>query len=475
MEPRSAWYQTCFCGRTFLSPQAHSYHQRSCQKSKKRLSDAIGKARDATQAKKCPKLNAEGTPSRAIANEGLSATGQPFNSIHPLPDIEVSSPISASSLADQVEVCQSAAPCDPSLDQALAIRRPRRENRLLPKRYRDLLPTSLSAQSSASSGSLPAADVLIPLATSPLAQPTELPRNGVTRTPTDNFGLYRQYHMHPLSIHDGNVHIAPDVNAMFETPKPAGEFYPYPNQTTFLLGEWYWNGGEKKSQSSFRKLLEIVGHPDFRPEDVSGTNWRHIDAWLGGSNHALEDHLSQPGWLQTPIKITVPFHKKMLRPGRTEYEAGVLYHRNLVSVIKEKFGCPTNRPYLHFEPYELFWRPNESSEPVRVYGEIYTSSAFVEAHDELQRSPEEPGCGLPRVVAALMFASDSTQLTSFSSAKLWPVYLGFGNESKERRSKPSCQCWEHVAYFETVRLLAQRNHSSFDGILSFQIRLNHSR
>jgi hypothetical protein len=49
-----------------------------------------------------------------------------------------------------------------------------------------------------------------------------------------------------------------------------------------------------------------------------------------------------------------------------------------------------------------------------------------------------------------MFASDVTNLTAFSDAKLWPVYLAIGNESKYRRSKPSCQAFEHIAYFETV-------------------------
>ena len=52
----------------------------------------------------------------------------------------------------------------------------------------------------------------------------------------------------------------------------------------------------------------------------------------------------------------------------------------------------------------------------------------------------------------LMFASDGTQLANFSNAKLSPVYLGIGNESKDRRSKPSCQAFEHIAYFETVSI-----------------------
>ena len=49
-----------------------------------------------------------------------------------------------------------------------------------------------------------------------------------------------------------------------------------------------------------------------------------------------------------------------------------------------------------------------------------------------------------------MFASDGTQLTSFSTAQLWPIYLMVENESKEQRAKPSCHAFEHVAYLEMV-------------------------
>lgn len=112
---------------------------------------------------------------------------------------------------------------------------------------------------------------------------------------------------------------------------------------------------------------------------------------------------------------------------------------------------PSSHPHLHFEPYELFWQPTEASKPVKAHGELYTSEAFIDAHCDLQESPREPGCNLQRVVAGLMFASDGTQLTAFSTAKLWPIYLAMGNESKDRRSKPSCQAFEHVAYLETVR------------------------
>ncbi|KAG1832562.1 hypothetical protein F4604DRAFT_1945993 [Suillus subluteus] len=74
----------------------------------------------------------------------------------------------------------------------------------------------------------------------------------------------------------------------------------------------------------------------------------------------------------------------------------------------------------------------------------------MDAHRELQESPGEAGCDLPRVVVALMFWSDSTHLTTFGNAKLWPLYMYFGNESKYRRCKPTCNLSNHVAYFQKL-------------------------
>ncbi|KAJ8581094.1 hypothetical protein M405DRAFT_926351, partial [Rhizopogon salebrosus TDB-379] len=105
---------------------------------------------------------------------------------------------------------------------------------------------------------------------------------------------------------------------------------------------------------------------------------------------------------------------------------------------------------FHYEPYQLRWAPPHLDAEVSIYGDLYTSPTFHEAHSELQESPREPGCDLPRVVAGLMFWSDTTQLTSFGNAKLWPTYMYFGNESKYRRCKPSCNLSNHVAYFETL-------------------------
>jgi hypothetical protein len=121
-----------------------------------------------------------------------------------------------------------------------------------------------------------------------------------------------------------------------------------------------------------------------------------------------------------------------------------------VSVIREKLANVHDDEHFHYEPYELRWQPSHLPQEVNIQGELYTSPAFMQAHRELQSSPGEAGCDLPRVVAALMFWSDATQLTTFGNAKLWPVYMYFGNESKYRRCRPSCHLGNHVAYFHKV-------------------------
>src|ERR1700677_748580 len=106
---------------------------------------------------------------------------------------------------------------------------------------------------------------------------------------------------------DDLTNMLPDMNLLID-------YHPYPNQSSFLLGEWYWNDGAKKSQSSFRNLLHIVGHPEFRPEAVVGTNWQRINAQLDGNplgrrfnggDEELDgwkvDEVVNRDWTDTPI------------------------------------------------------------------------------------------------------------------------------------------------------------------------------
>ena len=348
--------------------------------------------------------------------------------------------------------------------RSLAEHRPRRTNRL-PARYRDMLPQAPPlpiAVPDSIPGSSAEPSESPSLRGSPLGSALLARTLRFFTTLANSFGLSRRYYGDRLLNHDLEDattlhHLTLTSPATEDRVSDEGQvsqlFHPYPNKSSFLLGDWYWNGGIQKSKESFKKLIKIVGNPNFRPEHVNGTRWDFINAQLQAD--AEETGPDQPfegaGWTKTAITIKVPFHKRTPKPGVYDYHVGDMYHCTLISVIREKLANAQHDELFHYQPYNLFWQRKESPTPINVYGELYTSEAFLKAHRNLQQSPSEPGCDRERVIVALMFWSDATQLTSFGNAKLWPCYMFFGNESKYRRCKPSSCLCNHVAYFNHVR------------------------
>ncbi|PSR74700.1 hypothetical protein PHLCEN_2v9634, partial [Hermanssonia centrifuga] len=233
---------------------------------------------------------------------------------------------------------------------------------------------------------------------------------------------------------------------------PDSTWSPYPNESSFRLGEWYWNDGTCKSQASFKKLVNVITAPDFSTEDIQKTKWDVVDRELVLERDETWDgweDVDGLGWVESPVTISVPFHKNTAHPGTQYYTLPDNFrHRRLLSALREKVQSADFR-HFHTHPYELHWKYGDASDD-RVHGELYWSDAFLEAHKSIQAQPSEPGCKLEKVVAGFMFASDATHLTAFGDASLWPLYLAFGNESKYRRSKPSCYAQSHIGYFRKV-------------------------
>jgi hypothetical protein len=339
----------------------------------------------------------------------------------------------------------------------------RRQNRQLPLRFRDDVPQPPPP--------LPLAH-LQQTATHSNGYQSDPPglliaaRNGssvrhIFKTPSNIFGLSRQYEAVDLPSHDPEEYVSLQNLSNIHVPAKSLEsdgFYPYPNRTAFSLGDWFWNGGAQKSQSSFHRLMDIIGDPQFQPADVQNVNWDQINRELGTDDDDKEWLNEDAGWTRTSVTISVPFQSRRgisSSPGAgpKNYTVNDFYHRSLVSIIREKISGLSDGHQFHFEPYNLLWQRNTNVDPVHVQGELYTSPAFISTHQELQDSPREPGCDLQRVVTALMFWSDATQLTTFGNAKIWPLYTFFGNDSKYHRCKPSCHLCEHVAYFQNVSWL----------------------
>jgi len=168
--------------------------------------------------------------------------------------------------------------------------------------------------------------------------------------------------------------------------------------------------------------------------------------------------------MRTTVAISAPFPRRSANPGPKDYSVPNFYHRSLISIIRERVLDPNDHHLFHYKPYELRWRRPRNIRDTTVHGELYTSKSFLDAHRKLLESPPMPGCTFPRHIVVLMFWSDATQLTSFGDAKLWPLYVFFGNQTKYKRGQPSAKLCSHVAYFQTVSTISQ-----FQGCVSVLI------
>ena len=378
----------------------------------------------------------------------------------------------------------------------LSIRRTRRINRRLPKRFRDILPEPplplppqgaeiflegnplLANSGSPSTTAIPVVQIS---QSPPQVHSTQLPqlpskRCGVFATQKNSFGLFHLYDEDSIPINDPEDLSGADplptlrIGVPVSQPLPTESinlFHPYPNESLWRIGDWYWNQGAQKSKQNFKSLVEIVSSSDFQSEDLCHTNWAAIDRQLG-SLETIYDHSqvtrmmtdseewqdADSGWMRRNISISVPFPRRSLHPGPRSYTISNFHCRSLLSIIHETLSDPVRCRSFHFKPYLLRWQRSCGVADVGVYGELFSSQAFATAHHDLQDSHlGSISCTLPRRIVALMFWSDATQLTAFGDAKLWPLYVYFGNESKYRCCTPTTNLCSHVAYFQTVHVL----------------------
>lgn len=136
-------------------------------------------------------------------------------------------------------------------------------------------------------------------------------------------------------------------------------FYPYPNKSSFLLGDWYWCDGIQKSQESFRNLVDIIGNSEFSPADVRDTNWAGVNQTLGGNEFDGEEWEDEEmGWIKTPVSISIPMQRTSRKKTAEHippeiYTIGTFYHHPFLSVIREKLKSALDDQQFHYEPFEL--------------------------------------------------------------------------------------------------------------------------
>ncbi|TBU51202.1 hypothetical protein BD310DRAFT_834969 [Dichomitus squalens] len=225
---------------------------------------------------------------------------------------------------------------------------------------------------------------------------------------------------------------------------------------------------------------------------ANASQFRVVDHFYGRSDthslDALDDLISvvhdsgpfsaQDGWHQTSVAIPLPrtYAKYKSEAGAPKFTVPGVVHRHLLALVK--LAVQDQNSYLkdvhHWHAHRKFWIPPSSlpsslpspgpgpssstynstasqttnPSPIRVYTDCYNSNAMLDMEAEIRQRPRVPGDALDMeyVVLPLLLWSDATQLSSFGSAALWPIYLYFGNLSKYFRGRPTEFMAHHLAY-----------------------------
>ncbi|KAG2118324.1 hypothetical protein DEU56DRAFT_747880 [Suillus clintonianus] len=214
---------------------------------------------------------------------------------------------------------------------------------------------------------------------------------------------------------------------------------------------WQYSSSNLISDAAMQRLTTFLDDDAYNRNDVKIFNPTREKRFVA---QYLEDH-SNPfsarnGWKESSVYIRLPKEKMKwpLEGDAPELEIKGVRHRSLIDIITEVFedGAATT---FHMTPFQHMWKVSEER-TIKVYSEAYASPAMMDAYIEVNSLPRQADDNLECVVASLMMYSDSTHLSNFGDASLWPFYVFFGNESKYTRGKPTASACHHVAYIPTV-------------------------
>jgi hypothetical protein len=235
------------------------------------------------------------------------------------------------------------------------------------------------------------------------------------------------------------------------------------NLSRHLLLAWSTRGLGSTPAGINDLVHNVIRHPDFNPSELEDFNAvtairRFEREWFPKPGAALK---AGDGWKEGSVSIQVPCTGvAQLEDEAPEFIVNGILYRDVVEVITAELEDQQAFDDIHVTPYKEFWDPCPGEESIRVYSEIYNSDAMLKAdmemHDHLDAMPPGPDDDLEAFIVSALLYSDSTHLTSFGSASLWPIYLFLGNISKYTRSKPTSFSAHHIAYIPTVcRSLSQ--------------------
>jgi Plavaka transposase len=214
---------------------------------------------------------------------------------------------------------------------------------------------------------------------------------------------------------------------------------------------WFYQGSTKTLTALQSLVDDIILHPYFCSTNLANFSASHESQRLEKLDSVPDlnlPYLKNDDWKESVVKVPLPL-ARMWYP--SEEDAPKLeikfFHQDLCEVIKSGVHDFATSNKFHWRSFRQFWKPSEGKPEQRVYGEVYTSDAFLEMERKL---PRIKGCMLEKAIVPLIAYSDSTHLASFGTASLWPVYIWFGNISKYIQLRTSSFSVHHLVYLPSV-------------------------
>ena len=259
-------------------------------------------------------------------------------------------------------------------------------------------------------------------------------------------------------------------------------FYPFLNPSVFLLMEWTYTGSSMKSKTEVQRLVtNVINNDNFDPDELWDFDITKETARLDSDRLLVPNSGTETinGWSQVTVRVPAPRErvKHSSESDSPHFDINNVYLRRLLDVLKEAASDPDANTY-NWTPYRLFWnRPLESSPPSLSHGTKYPNSEAPQrdsspATERIRLFTDNMNCeevnneyhrmldwarehchDPPEVeitIVPIAFYSDSTNLTAFGSASLWPIYAFFGFVSKYTQAKPSSCSAHHIAYVPKV-------------------------
>jgi hypothetical protein len=250
--------------------------------------------------------------------------------------------------------------------------------------------------------------------------------------PSNNFGIWKEYCYHPSYDPDTFIstedlhHPHTSTIMVKQVQEEQLESSLYTNKSAALIVDWQNTRSPAKSNVKVNHLVHnVILHPDFQLDQLHYFNaaWENQRADLAEAESPLLNTFQH-----TDIRITIPSGNKDVSP--CSFSIPGLYFHKLTTLIKELFESPLSSMF-HFTPFKMYRMRPDGNGKECVFSEMYNSDVLWEEHNKVQCMPtNDLTCKQEKVIAALMFWSDTTQLASFGMAKLWPIYMLFGNLSK---------------------------------------------